>query len=138
MKVSTSMQRRLWIVERGFAVPTALPAVSSSTTQRICWFELLRAARAASDIVAAGFGWSAAVDAHGQLCVMGKISDRDEFNERNTEPRFAFGGVPTPVAYNMQRVSLGDDHALAISNTGDLLSFGYANWGALGHGGGLV
>ena len=59
---------RLRIAARGGAVPAAGAAC---TTRRLCWLELLHAARASSNLVSTGHAVSAAVDTQGQLLAWG-------------------------------------------------------------------
>ena len=58
------------IAARGGAVPASGAAC---TTRRLCWLELLRAARASSGLVSAGYTVSAAVDIQGRLLAWGTM-----------------------------------------------------------------
>ena len=64
------------IAARGGAVPAAGAAC---TTRRLCWLELLRAARASSGLVSTGWTASAAVDAQGRLLLWGTVKGNDSF-----------------------------------------------------------
>ena len=115
---------RLRIEARGDAAPAASAA---TTTRQLCWLELLRAARASSDLVCAGWSFSAAVDALGRLLVWGTVPSA-------IHGRLFRSPVPTPMATRIVRVSAGKSHLLALTSSGEVLSFGDGYDGQLGHG----
>ena len=105
---------------------------ADSTTQRMCWLELLREARAASGRLSASSDASAAVDERGRLRVWGALEDPD-----GDEQYFSFDGptiLPTLHGTRVERVSVGEWHAIMLSDTGEVLSFGWGVYGMLGHG----
>ena len=105
------------------AEPTALPG-TGSLTQRMCWSELLRAARKGSGVVAAGPSASAVIDACGRPYAWGEFKAWDE--------QVAFRSADGPdwlTAHEnpctcVERVSIGDCHMLMLTDTGEVLSFG--------------
>ena len=102
------------------------------TTQQMCWSELLRDARVASGVISLGGVASAAVDADGHLRVWGKLGSSEE----GAEPIFSCN-TPTIVQTDrIEQVSVGDGHILALTHTGEVLSFGKGGGGRLGHGDG--
>ena len=120
----------LRIQARGALVPAARPAGAGSLIQWLCWLEILNAAQGSSDIVGAGTTLSAAVDAHGRLCVWGDVTDREELIFDCPVP-----SVVTPfVGVRVERVSVGEAHLLALTDTGEVLSFGAGRLLQLGHG----
>ncbi len=104
---------------------------ADATTQRMCFVELLREARMTSGLVSASDTMSAAVDADEQLHVWGKIYVHGDnkicsFDEPTV--------LPMPHGTRVQCVSVGWDHVLVLTETGEVLSFGWGGHGRLGHG----
>ena len=118
---------RLHIAARGDAVTEVSAA---STTRQICWLELFRAACASSGLVSASRTVSAAVDAQGRLLVWGTASkQRGGAVFRFRAPTL----VTTPLGARVERVAVGYDHVLALTDTGDVLAFGDHTSGQLGY-----
>ena len=116
------------IKDRGDAVSAA--AEKGSTTHRLCLLGSIGAAQDASpsvmslgDEVA-----SAAVDAEGHLCVWG------ELRPARQPPIFSYTTPTIVQAARVERVSAGSAHILALTDAGEVLSFGYGMDGRLGHG----
>ena len=120
----------LRIQARGALVPAARPAGAGSLTQWMCWLEILNAAQGSSDIVGAGTTLSAAVDAHGRLCVWGDVTDREDLIFDYPVPSV----VTSFVGIRVERVSVGEAHLLVLTDTGEVLSFGAGRLLQLGHG----
>ena len=124
---------RLRIAARGDAVPTA--QFRASSTQQLCLLELLREARASSDLVSAGARYaSAAIDDDCQVRVFGNIHT---LGYGGSEDIFRLS-VPTlmtpPHDVGVRRISVGGHHVLALTDSGAVLSFGCGRVGQLGHG----
>ena len=105
---------------------------AGSTTQRMCWLELLREARMASGLLSASWGVSAAIDARGRLRVWGALEDPD-----GDEQYFSFDGptiLPTLHGTRVERVSVGENHVIVLSDNGEVLTLGWGWHGRLGHG----
>ncbi len=134
--VEQALRRR--IAARGGTVPKKLRG-TRSITQDLCWLELLHVARMAADLVSAGGNLSAAVDSHGQLCVWGTAykTEPDPGLFHNACQTLVTYNAPTRVA-SARCVSVGEDHVLALTDSGSVLSFGGGMngemHGQLGHG----
>ena len=102
---------------RDDALPAALPG-EGSMVQRMCWFELLREAHAASGLVGVGLTASAAVDTRGRLIVWGRVGP-DSSSGHEVRIRQLY---PTPMeglhGVRVTRVCLGWRHALMLTDTG--------------------
>ena len=124
---------RMWTQARRRAVPEALPVGAGSVTQRLCWLELLHAARVSSHALAAGSFASAVIDAQGGLCMWGAL-----IVDTAIQPALFISNAPTllttMVDMRVQRVSLGLSHALVLMETGEVISYGKGEHGLLGHG----
>ena len=128
------------IEARDGALPAALPVWlcrgvgGGSMLQRMCWVELLREARAASGLVGVRATARAAVNAHGQLLTWGEMKAHRIPYTRvfidHTNPRL----VPELLAVRVRRVCFGENHALVLTDTGEVRSFGEGARGGLGHG----
>ena len=130
--VERVLRRR--IKARGGAVSAALPPVATGSltpmTHRLCLLDSISAAQAMSGVMSMGSTASAAVDVDGHLCVWGEISSA----ARNAEPIFSYQ-TPTVVQTDLVKcVSCGGLHILALTDAGEVLSFGQGNYGQLGHG----
>ena len=115
------------IKARDGAVPTAFPG-AGTMMQRMCWFELLHDARMATGVISLGDDASAVVDADGHLCVWGEIDDPE------TELIFSHTTPTVVQTARIEHVSVGSYHTLALTETGEVLSFGFGEEGQLGHG----
>ena len=101
------------------AVPTALPG-TGSLTQRMCWYELLRAARKGSGVVAAGPSASAVIDARGRPYAWGELMSWDEqVAFRSADPDWLTADE-NPCT-RIERVSIGDCHMLMLTDTGEAM-----------------
>ena len=121
----------LRIAAHGGVVPAAGAAC---TVQQLCLIELLRGARALSDLMSAGGRSSAAVGVHGRLLAWGTVQGNGGalfFSPIRSH-------VPKPVARppgaRVTRVAVGYEHVLALTHAGKVLSFGRGSEGQLGHG----
>ena len=117
------------IEARGGTVPTAGAA---SMLQKLYFLEHLRDARAASGILSAGECASVAIDVHGRLHVWGTLEAEDEELFRSLVPSV----LSTMQDTRFERVSVGDNHILALTHEGEVLSFGSGWRGHLRHGDG--
>ena len=123
--VEQALRQRIEV--RDGAVPTALPG-AGTMLQRMCWSELLRGARMTSGVtMSTGKLTSAAVDADGHLCTWGKLDSQAVQVFRYNTPTIA-------QTARVEQVSVGRAHILALTDTGEVLSFGYGGYGKLGHG----
>ena len=134
--VERVLRRR--IKARGGAASYALPPVAAGSmaplTHRLCLLDSISAAQAVSGVMSVSMGKgstaSAAVNVDGHLCVWGELSSA----ARNAEPIFSY---QTPTVVQTDRVkcvSCGGLHILALTDAGEVLSFGQGNYGQLGHG----
>ena len=152
--VERVLRRR--IKARGGAVSAALPPVAKySMTHQLCLLDSISAAQAASGVMSLAYEASAAVDGHGRLCVWGRLDSSAEEAEddessaeeaeddeasagENTDPIFSFQEPTVMQTARVERVSFGGHHGyghiLALTDTGEVLSFGNGRNGKLGHG----
>ena len=118
------------IKERGNAVSAA--AETASATHRLCLLDSIGAAQTALGVISPGRGMSAAVDADGHLRAWGELGTSDSLPGALPISRYE---TPTVVhTARMERVSVGRDHILALTDEGEVLSFGSGYAGRLGHG----
>ena len=123
---------RLRIEARGGAVAAALPrTTAASLTARLCRLESISTAQAASGVMGSSVHPSAAVDAHGRLCVWGELKNHAV---QNAEPIFSCRAPTVVQTPRIERICLGAGHILALTDTGAVLSFGLGKCGQLGHG----
>ena len=126
--VEQALRKR--IRARDGAVPTTRDG-KRPTMQQMCWSELLRDARMASGVISTGSGASAAVDADGHLRVWGTLHS----GSWGAEPLFSCDTPTIKQTDRIEQVSVGvSGHILALTHTGEVLSFGNGGAGQLGHG----
>ncbi len=136
--VERVLRRR--IEARGGAVFSALPPMAAaSITHRLCLLDSIGAVQAVLGVMSLSDTVSAAVDAHGHLCVWGTLGSFDDNDDDDDDddagvPIFSYE-TPTVVdTARIERVSVGYHHILALTDTGEVLSFGGGDCGQLGHG----
>ncbi len=130
------------IEARGDAVSAALPPVAAvPITHRLCLLDSIGAAQAVSGVISPSYTASAAVDAHSHLCVWGRLRPSDDnYDDDGGDagvPIFSYGIPITWIAVDtarIERVSAGGGHILALTDVGEVLSFGWGGDGQLGHG----
>ena len=123
------------IEARGGAVTAALPSVAAaSITHQLCLLDSIGAVQTMSGVISLGQTASAAVDVHGHLCVWGWLWSSDDDIDHAGAPIFRYT-TPTVVhTTRLERVSVSSRHIVALTDAGEVLSFG-AGWGGpLGHG----
>ena len=139
--VERALRRR--IEAHGGAVSAALPPVAAGSmtpmTHRLCLLDSIGATQAVSGVMSLRKAASAAVDAHGSLLVWGKSrlsSTMDPLGneEYEEEPIFDFSSPTVVQTPRIERVSVGSAHILVLTDAGEVLSFGEADYGQLGHG----
>ena len=126
--VEQALRERIKV--RDGAVPTALPG-AGTMVRRMCWLELLRDARMASDVISLSSVTSAAVDAQGNLSVWGRLNSS---SNDNALPIFSYETPTIVQTTRVERISVGICHILALTDEGKVLSFGSGVDGRLGHG----
>jgi hypothetical protein len=127
--VEQSLRQRA--TERGEAL-TTLPDSETSWSQFLCWRErFVSLAAGRVHVAAAGQDHSAFIDEHGRLvtCGHGPALGHGEVTREVA--------VPTPVLWvqgvRVVGVSAGLQHMLALTESGEVLSFGHGRRGVLGH-----
>ena len=129
--VARVLRRR--IEAHGGAVSAALPPVAADSmtpmTHRLCLLDSIGATQAVSGIMSLQYV-SAAVDAHGSLLVWGKL----ESYSNEDEPIFSCSTPTVVQTVRIECVSVGSAHILALTDAGEVLSFGLRGDGQLGHG----
>ncbi len=126
---------RLRLEASGSAVP-AVPPGTASAVQRLCLYELFRAARDMSGVVAAREELSAAIDSQGQLRVWGCLV---AYMQHTDDPDVILGEatptvLPVRQGARVTGVSVGFKHLLALTDAGEVFSLGDGLGGMLGHG----
>ncbi len=126
--VERVLRRR--IEAHGGAVSAALPPVAAaSMTHRLCLLDSIGAAQAVSGAISLGCKASAAVGADGRLCVWGELSSS------SIHGSIISCKEPTVLqTARLERIAVGSDYILALTETRAVLSFGKGGHGHLGHG----